>query len=224
MEDRGLPSAGDAWPEYLNLSQAPLRARVAVMTDSTTPAGLDRRTAALLAVVLIAATAFVLWSMGRLPICKCGYVEFWHGDVFSSGNSQHIADWYTASHIIHGFIFFALLWLVVPRWSVGARLLMAIVIEGGWEIFENTEFTINRYRETTIALDYYGDSVLNSVADILAMVAGFLIAAAAPVWTVVVAAVLLEIGVAYMIRDNLTLNVIMLIWPLEVIKTWQTGV
>jgi hypothetical protein len=223
MEDRGLPSAGDAWPEYLNLSQASLRARVAVMTDSTTPAGLDRRTTALFAVVLIAATAFVLWSMGRLPICKCGYVEFWHGDVFSSGNSQHIADWYTASHVIHGFIFYALLWLAVPRWSVGARLLLAIVIEGGWEIFENTEFTINRYRETTIALDYYGDSVLNSVADILAMVAGFLIAATAPVWTVVLAAILLELGVGYTIRDNLTLNVIMLIWPLEAIKQWQTG-
>lgn len=193
------------------------------MTDSPVFRQLDRRTTAVIAVVLIAATALLLWSMGRLPICKCGYVEFWHGDVLSSGNSQHIADWYTASHIIHGFIFYGLLWWAVPRWSVGARLLLAIVIEGGWEIFENTEFTISRYRETTIALDYYGDSVLNSVADILAMVAGFLIAAAAPVWTVVLAAILLEVGVGYAIRDNLTLNVIMLIWPLEAIKQWQTG-
>jgi hypothetical protein len=205
------------------LLPAPPRARLQVMTDSPISRQLDRRTTAVLAAVLIAATALILWTMGRLPICKCGYVEFWHDDVFSSGNSQHIADWYTASHIIHGFIFYGLLWLIVPRWSVGARLLLAIVIESGWELFENTEFTINRYRETTIALDYYGDSVLNSVTDILAMVAGFLIAAAAPIWTIVLAAILLEVSVGYLIRDNLTLNVIMLIWPFEAIKQWQTG-
>jgi hypothetical protein len=107
--------------------------------------------------------------MGQVPICKCGYVKVWHGVVFSAENSQHISDWYTFSHVIHGFAFYGLLWLVGRRWSLGVRLVLALLLESGWEILENTDMVINRYREVTIALDYYGDSVLNSVCDILAM-------------------------------------------------------
>jgi hypothetical protein len=175
------------------------------------------------AFVLTLAFAFILLAMGREPICKCGNIRLWHGAVFSSENSQHISDWYTFSHIIHGFIFYGLLHVIGPRWSFAFKLAAATAIEGAWEVFENTNFIINRYREATIALDYYGDSVLNSACDILWMMLGFYAASRLPVMATIALAVIFELAVGYIIRDNLTLNIIMLLWPLEAIKTWQTG-
>lgn len=177
----------------------------------------------LLALLLAAAAAAVLLAMGRAPICPCGTVRLWHGDIWSAENSQHLTDWYTPSHLLHGLLFYLALHWLTPRLRLGPGLVLATLVECGWEVLENTDAMIGRYRETTIALGYYGDSVLNSTADVAAMWLGFLIAARAPVWASVLLFLAAEVVVGLAIRDGLLLNVLMLVWPVPAVLDWQAG-
>jgi hypothetical protein len=179
--------------------------------------------AAVAAVLITSATAALLYLMGRPAICTCGDIDLWVGEVNNSRTSQMLSDWYSPSHIVHGFLFYGALWLVARKWPIERRLVAALTIEAAWEIIENTPMIINRYREATAALGYTGDSVLNSVSDIAMMGLGFLLARRLPVWASVAVVLVLELVPLIIIRDNLTLNVWMLLAPNEAVKAWQSG-
>jgi hypothetical protein len=172
-------------------------------------------------IAVLGISVAILWAMGRPPICTCGTVTLW-GHV-GPEQSQMLADWYSPSHIVHGFLFYwALSWLW-PKASVDLRFLVAIIVEAAWEIVENTPMIIDRYREATIALGYSGDSILNSASDIAVMALGFLAARRLPVWASIAIVLLLELVPLGAIRDNLTLNVWMLLAPSDAILNWQAG-
>jgi hypothetical protein len=176
---------------------------------------------------LVAAALFLLLAaililyLGRPPICTCGTVKLWHGVVQSAENSQHLSDWYTPSHIIHGFIFYGLARWLIPHWPAWVALAAAIMVEGAWEIMENTAMVIDRYRDVTMAFGYSGDSAINSVADTGWMALGWFAARAIKWWQIAAIAIVFEIFTLWAIRDNLTLNVLMLVYPVEAVRVWQ---
>lgn len=175
-----------------------------------------------IAVLIALVVAAILFLMKRPPICTCGRVELWHG-ALDSGNSQHIADWYSLSHIVHGFLFFGgTLWMMRRR-VLGMRLAVAVGIEAAWEILENSPVIIDRYRTETIALGYSGDTIVNSMSDIGMMTIGFLFAARVSWRVTVTVAIAMELLALAVIRDNLTLNILMLTWPIEAVREWQAA-
>jgi hypothetical protein len=184
----------------------------------------QRVMAALGTALLIGFTGLLERQMGRPLTYRNGPVRLWSGDISSDQNSQQIADPYTFTHVTHGAVFYAMTSLVMPSASAGLRLLTSVGIEGAWESYENTRTVIERYRAVTISLGYYGDSVLNSVCDLLACVAGFWLAGRLPRWATVTLVVAMEIVLTVWIRDNLTLNVLMLVYPLQAIRNWQAGI
>lgn len=172
---------------------------------------------------LIAAQALVLHFMGSPAICRCGHVLLWYGSAAGPGTSQHILDWYTPTHVLHGVAFYLLLWLLAPRASVGLRLALAVGLEVAWEIVENTPMIVERYRQGGLALGYSGDSILNSVSDTLAAILGFVLAWRLPVWATIALFAASELTLLLAIRDNLLLNVLQLVWPSEALSRWQQG-
>ncbi|MEO6360980.1 MAG: DUF2585 family protein [Sphingomicrobium sp.] len=175
------------------------------------------------AIAIVIAAAAILLAMGRPPICTCGTIDLWVASTTSAKTSQMLSDWYSPSHIVHGFLFYGFLWLVARRQPIGRRFVFALLVEAAWEIAENTPMIIDRYREATVALGYTGDSVLNSMSDIAMMGVGFLAARRLPLWAAVAVVLVLELVPLIVIRDNLTLNVWMLLAPNEAVRSWQAG-
>jgi len=174
-------------------------------------------------VAILALQALALHLMGRLAICSCGYVKLWEGDPFGPGNSQHLTDWYSFSHLLHGFWLYFLLWLILKHRPIAARLSLAVVLEAAWEILENSPFIIERYRASTISVSYYGDTIVNSLSDTLTAMVGFLFAAWLPPLVTILAAIAIETGMAFAIRDNLALNIVMLVHEVPWLKAWQAA-
>jgi hypothetical protein len=162
--------------------------------------------------------------MGRVPICACGTIRLWTGVVNGPENSRQITDWYTFTHVLHGILFYAALALAARRVPRPLRLPLAVFIEGTWEVLENSPFIIDRYRAATLSFDYYGDSVVNnSLADIVSMLVGFWVARSLAVWISIGVVVAVEVTLALVIHDNLTLNILMPIHPVETIRLWQAA-
>lgn len=184
---------------------------------------LSRHRAALIGLVTVATvTALLEYASGRSLLGPDGRFGFWDGDIWGAENSQRLADAYSFSHVIHGVLFYAGLWLVARRVPVSRRFVMAVVLEGAWELLENSPIIIDRYRAATIAQGYTGDSVLNSVSDIVMAALGFALARRVRLRTAAALVLLMELGCLVWIRDNLTLNVLMLVHPVESIRTWQS--
>lgn len=175
------------------------------------------------ALIILAGAAAVELAMGRNPICTCGSVDLWVSARDNAKTSQMLADWYSLSHIVHGLLFYAGLWLIARRWPVEWRFLSAMLLEAIWEVTENTPWVIDRYRSTTAAIGYQGDSVLNSMSDIVMMAIGFLIARKLPVWAAILLLLVLELVPLMVIRDDLALNILNLIHPIRAVQQWQAG-
>lgn len=181
------------------------------------------KSAAFVGLLLILLAASIEAAMGRSMFGPDGAFGWWDGNIWGAENSQRVADIYSLTHFLHGIIFYFLLWLVARKLPVPARLLLAIAIEGAWEIAENSPIIIDRYRAVTVSLGYVGDSVLNSACDVVFMAFGFLFASRVMASISVATILASELFCLWLVRDNLALNIIMLIHPIESIRLWQSA-
>jgi hypothetical protein len=182
---------------------------------------LSTRTLVVAGLAAVASTAAIELWMGRLPLGPDGRFGWWETDIWSSAMSQRFADPYSFSHILHGVLFYAALWLTARSAPLSMRALGALLLEGAWEVLENSPIIINRYREVTISLGYEGDSVLNSMGDVVMMAIGFGLAARLRLWQSLAFVALVELVMLALLRDNLTLNILMLLYPIDAIRDWQ---
>ncbi len=173
------------------------------------------------AILLTAVSSLLL--LDRVWWCQAGDYSPWSWTVLSRHNSQHILDPYSFTHILHGILEFWLIGLVFTKMPIAWRFVLAIFIESSWEVIENTNYVINRYREATISLDYYGDSIVNSIADIACCATGFAIAYKIRLWWSLAVFVAMEIVLLFWIRDSLLVNILMLVWPVDAVRQWQAG-
>ena len=190
--------------------------------DRSAPTPIRSRAAVWVAAMVFVAVIYLRWQ-GRIWWCACGRLNPISIHVNSQHNSQHVFDPYSLSHVLHGVLFFGLLWLFRRRLSLNARAVIASGIEIGWEMLENSPLIINRYRTATVSLGYTGDSIINSLGDIASFVIGFYIARKLGLWKSVALFVIVELLMLWLMRDNLTLNVLMLLWPIDAIRRWQQG-
>lgn len=183
----------------------------------------NRRTLASIVVIfaVLLLMGVALWAEGRLLICSCGEFKLWISDTCSSDNSQHLADPYSFTHILHGFLLFWLVLLLFRNIAPAWQLSLALALEAAWEVFENTPFVIDRYRVETAALGYQGDTIVNSYGDLACAWIGFLIARKLGIWKSIVVFLLIELVLVIWIKDGLLLQILMLIFPLQTIKLWQ---
>lgn len=179
----------------------------------------------LFALIIIAIMTIILHLEGRISICECGYVKLWYNQIVTPEDSQHLFDWYAFTHVLHGLAIYFILWVIdrKKKLNIKTKFLIAVGIAAGWEILENSPMIIDRYRAATISLNYYGDSIINSIGDVISMSLGFWFAHKMKIWYSIVLFILIESVLAYIIRDNLTINIVMLIHPIEAIKFWQQG-
>jgi uncharacterized protein DUF2585 len=191
------------------------------MTASTGPRRVPQWAYVGLAAAIIALAAVILRAMGRTPWCTCGTIKLWTSDAWGPENSQQFTDPYSFTHITHGVLLYALVRLAARNWPLGARGVLVVALESGWEILENSDLVINRYRAETMALGYYGDSVFNSVGDIVSCTVGFALAARLPTRVIVAMVIVLELSLTVLIHDSLLLNIVMLVHPLPALRKWQ---
>lgn len=173
------------------------------------------------AVVVVLLMIVLMRAQGRLLTCACGYFEIWTSDTCSATNSQQLFDPYSFTHVLHGILFFWLIALVFRRMAPGWQLWLALLLESAWEVFENTRFVIERYRTATAALGYTGDTVVNSIGDLACALLGFWIARRVGMRGSIILFLLVELILILWIHDSLLLQLLMLIRPIEAVKSWQ---